>query len=226
MAHIHIPDGVLNISWLIFWYIITFLFLLYSFHKLKDYPKKAKILVGVFSALMLVFMSLPLGPYHLNLSCLSGLIISPPLTTISVFMVNLILASVGHGGITVVGANTFLIGVLEPYLAYYLYKAFGKMKIPLKYSVFFAVFITLTLSTFAMIGIIYSGVSGGFTGEILTHEHENVPNQGQREPITLEGATITLFPISIVGALLEALITSATIIYLSKIRPDILIGLK
>ncbi len=224
MAHIHIPDGVLNISWLIFWYIITFLFLLYSFHKLKDYPKKAKILVGVFSALMLVSMSLPLGPYHLNLSCLTGLIISPPLTTVSAFIVNLILASVGHGGITVVGANTFLIGVLEPYLAYYLYKAFGKMKIPLKYSVFFAVFITLILSTFAMIGIICSGISGGLTEEILTHEH--TPDQGQKGPITLKGVTITLLPISIVGAILEALITSATISYLSKIRPDILIGLK
>lgn len=224
MAHIHIPDGVLNISWLIFWYIITFLFLLYSFHKLKDYPKKAKILVGVFSALMLVSMSLPLGPYHLNLSCLTGLIISPPLTTVSAFIVNLILASVGHGGITVVGANTFLIGVLEPYLAYYLYKAFGKMKIPLKYSVFFAVFITLILSTFAIIGIICSGISGGLTEEILTHEHTS--DQGQKGPITLKGVTITLLPISIVGAILEALITSATISYLSKIRPDILIGLK
>src|SRR5690606_34925185 len=60
--------------------------------------------------------------YHLNLTVLSGIILGPAVGLIAAFIVNLILALVGHGGVTVVGLNTLVFGV-EIVLGVFLFRA-------------------------------------------------------------------------------------------------------
>ena len=69
-------------------------------------------LLGVVAALMLVGMSTEFVPiaYHVNLSVLAGIIVGPAMGFLAAFIVDLILALFGHGGITVVGLNTLIIG--------------------------------------------------------------------------------------------------------------------
>jgi len=61
---------------------------------------------------MLVAMSLEILPifYHINLSVVAGILLGPALGFLAAFIANLILAFMGHGGITVIGLNTLLLG--------------------------------------------------------------------------------------------------------------------
>ena len=47
----------------------------------------------------------------MNFAALAGMMLGPALSFVSVFVVNLILALLGHGGITAVGINTLTIGI-------------------------------------------------------------------------------------------------------------------
>jgi len=73
--------------------------------------RRAVPLVGAVSALVLVAMSTEIVPiaYHMNLTVIAGTLLGPWLGAISAFIVVLLLALVGHGGITVVGLNTLMI---------------------------------------------------------------------------------------------------------------------
>ena len=61
---------------------------------------------------MLVGMSTEFVPiaYHINLTVLAGIIVGPAMGFLAAFIVDLILALFGHGGITVVGLNTLIVG--------------------------------------------------------------------------------------------------------------------
>jgi len=61
---------------------------------------------------MLVAMNLEILPlaYHINLSVVSGILLGPALGFLAAFIANLMLALMGHGGITVMGLNTLLLG--------------------------------------------------------------------------------------------------------------------
>src|SRR5512136_2187339 len=113
MSHIHIPDGVLPL-WLVAagWAItLALLFLIARRLSGPDMSRKLPQL-GVVAALMLVGMSTEFVPiaYHVNLSVLAGIIVGPTMGFVVAFIVDLILALFGHGGITVVGLNTLIIG--------------------------------------------------------------------------------------------------------------------
>ncbi len=72
---------------------------------------------------MIAGMTLEIVPiaYHINLSIIAGILLGPALAFISVFIVDLIISMFGHGGITVVGLNTIVIGA-EAVLGYYLFQ--------------------------------------------------------------------------------------------------------
>ena len=60
---------------------------------------------------MLVGMSSEIIPiaYHINLTVLAGILLGPWLSIISAVIVNVMLALLGHGGVTVIGLNTLVI---------------------------------------------------------------------------------------------------------------------
>jgi cobalt/nickel transport system permease protein len=115
MTHMHIPDGVLPVWLWVLGFLVMSLIMSFNLLRLRTMDMKKKIpLLGALSAAMLVGMSLPteiiLPGYHINLSVVTGILIGPALGFVAAFIANLILALMGHGGITVIGLNTLLLG--------------------------------------------------------------------------------------------------------------------
>ncbi|TCK97771.1 cobalt/nickel transport system permease protein [Natranaerovirga hydrolytica] len=237
MSHIHIPDGILPFYMWFGGYLVSFLILGILFKKLKTEETKKKIpYTGVAAALMLITMSVPLGivPVHLSLATLSGILVGPGLGFIAVFVVNLILAFVGHGGITVVGLNTLVIGI-ELFIGVSLFRLFIKT---LKPYISAGISTAVAILTSLVFMILIVGSVAGLT-EALPHHHnehnhvqEYHEDESDHHHSFLEEVEdvryfmftgfMALFMIVAAGIVLEAFITIAIIKFFLKIRPDII----
>ena len=160
MSHLHIPDGVLP-GWLVMaGWLLTALILAFSIYRTRNTELKRKIpLIGIISALMIVCMTIPIIPiaYHINLSVIAGIILGPALAFISIFIVDLIIAMFGHGGITVVGLNTVVVGA-EAFIGFYLFQIFIALigRDSVMWSSGLAAVLSLILSTSILVGIVYT----------------------------------------------------------------------
>ncbi len=114
MSHLHIPDGVLP---LVLWgpgLALALLLLGLTAWTLRRRSPQDLAYQGALGALMLAVMAveLPLGPfeYHLSLVGPVGVLLGPAAAFQAVFVVNAILALLGHGGFTVIGLNALVLG--------------------------------------------------------------------------------------------------------------------
>ena len=243
MSHIHLPDGVIPPIWWILGFVICFLLLWLFAGKLKGDQALRKIpFAGVIGALMLIFMSVPLGflPVHLSLAVLCGILAGPSLSFISIFAVNTILALMGHGGFTTIGINTLLMGG-EAILGFYFFKAFSGHKLSPTFSAISANIIALLLSTFLMVVLV--GSSAGLSEALPFHEHageahgleDNLDEYNldeidhQHNEVEVENVrflSITgwsaVIIIILAGILIESLVTGLIVQFFSKVRPDLL----
>lgn len=233
MSHLHIPDGILP-GWLIMaGWLLTALILAFSIYRTKSTELKRKIpLIGIISALMIVCMTIPIVPiaYHINLSVIAGIILGPALAFISIFIVDLIIAMFGHGGITVVGLNTVVIGA-EAFIGFYLFQLFMAMmgRDSVMWSSGLAAVISLILSTSILVGIVYTSQINpelviGIEGD---HPTEQVKNEVMPQEL-IKGINIKSFAKTIlillgIGWLLEGIITAFVIKYVSRVRPDLIL---
>ena len=111
MSHLHIPDGLLPVWLWVSGVLLALAAVLFSLYMVRRIELRKKVpLLGMMSAVMLVGMSIEVVPYHLNLSVITGIVLGPWLALVAAFIVNLLLGLIGHGGITVVGLNTLVIG--------------------------------------------------------------------------------------------------------------------
>jgi len=172
MSHIHIPDGVLAPwLWILGYVLLIILYLIINKLAGKTNTKKIPF-IGVFGALMLLSMSIPLPfpvPYHLNLSVLAGIILGPVYSFFTILTVNIILAFISHGGITVIGLNTAVI-FSEALCGYYLYRFLSAKTSKIFISGFVATLISLMISTVFSIVIVYAGTHNF---EYLQHHHHH-----------------------------------------------------
>ncbi|SCZ01258.1 energy-coupling factor ABC transporter permease [Alkaliphilus peptidifermentans] len=169
MSHIHIPDGIIPFAWWVGGYIITFTIMFVLLKGIKGEEVRKKIpLTGLAAAIMLIGMSVPLGiiPVHLSLAVLTGILIGPKLGFLAVFIVNIMLALFGHGGITLVGLNTLVIGS-EVLLGYFLFSLFSK-KLKQLTSIILATSMALVASLTIMALLV--GFSVDFN-EAIPHHH-------------------------------------------------------
>ncbi|MEW6145624.1 MAG: energy-coupling factor ABC transporter permease [Thermodesulfobacteriota bacterium] len=232
MSHMHIPDGVLPVWIVTAGWIATAIILSFSIRRVGGIDLKRKIpLIGIISALMIVGMTLEIVPiaYHINLTVLAGIVLGPALAFIAVFIVDLLISMFGHGGVTVVGLNTIIIGA-EAVLGYYLFQLFREVM--RNKSIFWestlAALLSLFLSTSIMLGVVYashvspekiedikhlvSGTGGG-TGEMQTREDGiNFPRFAK--------AVFILCPL---GWILESVITGLVVKYVFRVRPDLIL---
>ena len=232
MSHLHFPDGLLPLWLLAAGFLITFLILGVCLKKLKkdeDFVRKVSLL-AVLSALMLVAMSIPLGfiHYHINLTVLVSLLLGPWLAFIGVFVVNFFLGFLGHGGFTVVGLNTLVVGS-EVFLAYYIFFGFRRLlkTVP---SVLGATVITLLLSSLLMVSIVTAaGLSPSWLEHDQHHDHDHHDHDYEHHGHDheheggfwgyLEAYAKFILPLLLLGALIEAAVTGGVVVYLHKVKP-------
>jgi cobalt/nickel transport system permease protein len=235
MSHIHFPDGVLPV-WL--WasgFIVAILVgaILFRFIKKEDLARRLPLL-GMMAAAMVLGASVEILPiaYHINLTVISGILLGPVLVFLATFVVNVILALFGHGGITVIGLNTLTLS-MEGILGYFLFRLLWKILRRLTPAIFLATFLALLCSTLSMIGVMSLGTSHyeelihqerkGIIGfefgkEKEEHQKEGIP---ERE-VNLKRFIAIILPLGFIGWVLEGVITTLMARYIHRLRPDLL----
>lgn len=247
MSHIHIPDGVLPLWIVLAGWAVAALLVGLAVRSLRSDTSRRVPLLGVMAALMLVGMSTEVVPiaYHLNLSVLAGIILGPAYGILAALVVNLFLALFGHGGITVVGLNTLVVGS-ETAIGYYLFRLLGGVIARPGVRAGVVTGVTLFLSTWILVGVVWvSGIQASsardtgamdpatltfgdpFSGGLVANR-VITPETGDgvaRAPgVALETMILIWFGLGSVGWILEGLITGAIIGFVARVRPDLVLG--
>ncbi len=238
MSHLHIPDGVIPPFWLVLGYVLTALILAIALWRVRHGADMTRRLprLGVVAALMLVGMSVEIGiiGYHVNLTVLAGILLGPWLGFTAVFLVNLILALFGHGGITVVGLNTLIVGS-ETIIGWAVFGLLSR-RLETRWAAAIAVVITLAISTTLMIGIValtrtepalaFHGPTGNEPAPLLSFEL--LPGNAEENPMAhldLTRFAELVYVLGAIGWVIEAAFTALVVGFLARTRPD-LIALK
>jgi cobalt/nickel transport system permease protein len=228
MTHIHIPDGILPVWLWVSGFLLMSVFLALSLFRLRTTDMKKKVpLLGAIAAVMIVAMSLEILPiaYHLNLSVAAGILLGPSLGFMAAFIVNLMLALIGHGGITVVGLNTLLLGT-EALMGHTLFFLFRK-GLPVFWSAALSTAISLFLASLLLIGIV--GVAR-VDAELFAHHHEHEggvteqthEHHHEQEKSALRTFAVIVLSLGSIGWIIEGAITGAVIQFISRIKPELL----
>ena len=242
MSHLHIPDGVLPIwLWLAGLLLMVLLLALALKMAQKANLRRRLPLLGFTSAVMLIGMSLEVVPiaYHLNLSVLAGILLGPAMGFIAAFVVNFMLALVGHGGLTVVGLNTLILG-LETFSGYWLFRLLQKPFKP-AWAAGTAVFLTLFLTTSLVIGVValarldplemgevsqgeHSREKGFFSFHREGHHYGKEEQEGGDAKATISLTTFAkgAYLLGSIGWLLEALIVGFIVQFLRQVKPEMI----
>lgn len=219
MTHMHIPDGILPVWLWISGFLAMFLALGASLLRVRGMDMKMKVpLLGALSAAMLVAMSLEIVPlaYHINLSVVTGILLGPALGFVAAFIANVMLALIGHGGITVMGLNTVILGA-EAVLGHAVFSFLAK-RFSLFWSAVAATIITLFLATGLLIGIVaLSNTAPGSFADV--HHHEEGAQEG---PISVGRFAVMTLALGALGWLMEAAITGSVIRFIARVKPDLL----
>ncbi len=219
MSHLHFPDGVLPL-WLVGTGIIMMVLMmavvLLKLKNERDLVRKTSTL-AVMSALMIIAMSIPMGfiHYHINLSVLVSLLVGPWLAFLAVFVVNLFLSLIGHGGITVVGLNSLLMGS-EVFMAALFFPAFRRLFRP-PIAVFTTTLSVLILSNLFMAFIVFLSTLTLETVQVAAYL-EAGQQLAAGIPAWFIGSILALV---LIGGTIEAGITAFILSYLRRIRPEL-----
>jgi cobalt/nickel transport system permease protein len=136
------------------------------------------------------------------------------------FIVNLILALLGHGGITVLGLNSLLLGA-ESMLGHTFFYLIGN-RLPIFWRAAAATVLALALVSVCLIGIV--GISH-VDIDLFTHVHsqeEHGSNHAGAGMSSLATFAIMVLTLGLIGWIIEAAITGAVIRFISQVKPDLL----
>lgn len=220
MTHLHMPDGVLPPwLWITAWIIsILWVWLVSHFAVKRPTVMRRLPLLAVVSALMLVAMSIEIVPlaYHVNLSILAGILLGPLLAPIAAFIVELFLALLGHGGISVIGVN-FLLLSIEMIAASLIFRGvFALLRRLLRntegrvegIAAAVTAVVALAISTTLMFVVVST-----IPGSIPTHEGEL---------LSLKAFATLVYTLGPIGWLLEGALTGLVVAYVARVRPELL----
>jgi cobalt/nickel transport system permease protein len=216
MTHMHIPDGILPVWLWVSGFILMAIMLGFSLLQLRNMDMKRKIpLLGAVAAAMLVAMSLEIFiiGYHINLSVAAGILLGPALGFVAAFIANLMLAFMGHGGITVIGLNTLLLGS-EAVLGHTVFFLLKK-RLPVFWRAAAATVLAQFVTTLLLIGIVaVSRVNPALFG------HEEEHTGAIRDSVRMFAAVV--LSLGSIGWVIEAAITGSVMKFISQVKPDLL----
>jgi cobalt/nickel transport system permease protein len=213
MAHIHLADGSFSLFWVIVWWALALAIIgaAIVFLRRQRKPDNRRITVASFcvaAAFVLSQIELPIaGGVHISLTPLVAILTGPVIGLFIVFITNILSAAIGHGGWSMIGANT-LVGLSEVLVAYAVWRG---LKLFIGNVCVRAVTATLSgliLGNFVMMGIIaLSGIQG--------------VSQSMEQIVT---GLFFVASVNIAVAVIEALMTGLVVLYITKMRPDLLEG--
>lgn len=220
MSHLHIPDGVLPLPWILAGLAVTAVLLLLAVLFIRRHERSRVVpRIAILSALMMLAMSLPIPVlhYHVNLTVLTGMMAGPAEGFIAGFITNLVLALAAHGGVTVIGLNTLITG-LEITLGWLLWRMFRARQGRPFMKTAIITLIVLAISTTAMLGVV-AGTQ--INPQLAQHDHHvhNPDEAGHLESMK-PFATIA-YTVGAVGWAIEAVITGSVVQFISESRPDL-----
>jgi ABC-type Co2+ transport system permease subunit len=186
--------------------------------------------------------------YHVNLTVVAGVLLGPWLGIIAAFIVEVVLARLGHGGVTVIGLNTLMIAgeiVLGWALFRLAVRALGRPRV--RWAAGVATVLTLAVTTTALVGVVAlaGGGSaatretgaldpaslsfadpvggGGFTINTMRGETA-VPPSASAQPapgLSVARFAAVVYTLGPIGWLIEALIQAAVLGYVARVRPGL-----
>lgn len=225
MSHIHIPDGFLPVWLWLSGYVLTGLLvgILWRRGGMAADPRRFS-LMGTMGAIMIILMMIEIPPfeYHFNLSVVAGIILEPQLAVLTALVVNIILALLGHGGLTVIGLNTLILST-ESIAGYYIFRLLLRFGRSVGASAFTATLIGLMVGTGLAYGIIAGGtpwVDRSLQTAALRPAMESPPGI-EHTHLNLTRLAIIMFGLGAIGWVVEALLSSAIVSYLHKVTPEV-----
>ena len=175
----HIMEGFLPFNWAAFWWLAMIPFVIAGVHSIKKtvalHPS-LKMLLGMAGAFAFVLSALKIpsvtgSSSHPTGVGLGTILFGPTAMTVLAMIVLLFQAVLlAHGGITTLGANTFSMGVVGPFVSYAIYKGVKKLGAPLWLSVFLAATLgnLMTYVTTAIqLGLAFPAATGGVLASIV-----------------------------------------------------------
>ena len=112
MSHLHVPDGLLPVSLWATGLVLALLLLARASYLSRGQSPQRVAYQGALGGLMLAAMAIPLGPLDFHVTAIGpvGVLLGAGGAFQVVFVVSVILALMGHGGLTVIGWNALILG--------------------------------------------------------------------------------------------------------------------
>lgn len=214
MSHLHVSDGILPLWLWVGALIVALAIAGIGLYRLKSRHRMVPA-VAVMAAVGLVAMNIPLGlPIHVNLSALSGIVLGPVNGFLAMFIVNLFNALIGHGGLTVIGVNSLLVGS-EALIAGGIFYGLRKKKNILLIA---TVAIIIGLLTSSLLLMVTAEIAGQELVAIVAHGHDhgNILTPGQGSFLSTFGTLVAL-PMAVWFAV-ELTVSLLVISYVNKVR--------
>ena len=210
MSHLHIGDGFLPWWLWIGGLVVALALVLLASLRLKN-QRHLVPSVAVVAAVALVAMNIALGlPVHVNLAALAGIILGPLNGFLAMFIVNLFNALIGHGGLTVLGINSLLVGS-EALVAGALFLLLGRAKRLLP-NVAISVTVALLVST--LLVVVVAGIAGGGLEAMAGQEQESGDSGFLKTFGALMGLPMAVWLVAELGLSLLA------VSYVQKVKGD------
>lgn len=143
----HIAEGFISPKWCLFWGAISLPFIVLSFRKIKSITTKTpdkKLLLALVGAFVFVLSALKIPSVTGSCSHPTGVglgaVLFGPMAMVGLGFIVLVFQALmlAHGGITTLGANTFSMAIVGPFVAYGIFKLFKKFNVKSSVAVFFA----------------------------------------------------------------------------------------
>jgi len=172
---------------------------------------------------MVLVMLLEVPPFgaHCNLSVVSGIVLGPQLAVPAALVVNLILALIGHGGVTVVGLNSLVLSS-EMLVGQYAFRGLTRARMGTVPAVFIATVVGLgtgTAMTYGAIAVaapwIDRALQSAGTGPGAEVELEAVSGAH----LDLARLALIMFGVGLIGWVVEGLLSCFVVTYLKRAFP-------
>ncbi|MCO1601713.1 energy-coupling factor ABC transporter permease [Desulfosporosinus nitroreducens] len=175
----HIMEGFLPFNWAALWWIVMIPFVIAGVRSIKKtvtlHPN-LKMLLGMAGAFAFVMSALKIpsvtgSSSHPTGVGLGTILFGPTaMTVLSMIVLVFQALLLAHGGITTLGANTFSMGIVGPFVSYGVYKGLKKLGAPQWLSIFMAATLgnlMTYVTTSIQLGLAFPAAAGGVTAAIL-----------------------------------------------------------